>query len=363
MKILLVSHEASRTGAPRVAALVARSLIAQGHRVHILSRARGPLEEDFAAEAPTRVEFLSRTRRRFRRLPLPTWVSRIVDSTVAFATIIRDRPDLVYINSTAAAIYIRPAQLLHRRVLVHSHESGSVAQRFLEEALALDHLTDLDLIACSPSVQRELAEISGRQPTTIHMIPSVPDDARVLSLASDVDDHYENALVVGCCGSVEHRKGADLWIAAAREVRRLLPEEEIRFVWVGAFDGVPENQSVGDVEFVGPRANPYPLMRSFDVATLPSRDDPFPLVVLESMILGKPVVAFDVGAVAEQIGLTGVLVPPGDVREFARAVVDLLTDRDKRESLGRAAAERARAQFSTTAFGQKLTEVIAPTSP
>ena len=63
------------------------------------------------------------------------------------------------------------------------------------------------------------------------------------------------------------------------------------------------------VEFVGPRANPYPHMRRFDVATLPSRDDPFPLVVLEAMLLGTPVVAFAVGSVADQIGSAGVIVP------------------------------------------------------
>ena len=49
MRVLLVTHEASRSGAPRVAVLVARALVEQGHSVRVLSRAPGPLLADFAA--------------------------------------------------------------------------------------------------------------------------------------------------------------------------------------------------------------------------------------------------------------------------------------------------------------------------
>ena len=84
---------------------------------------------------------------------------------------------------------------------------------------------------------------------------------------------------MGCCGTVEHRKGADLWVTIAREVRNAMPGQRVRFVWIGEIAHPVEADDMAGVEFIGPRANPYAHIRRFDVATLPSRDDPFPLVI------------------------------------------------------------------------------------
>lgn len=361
MRVLLVTHEASRSGAPKVAVLVARSLAGQGHDVRIVSRTRGPLLDEFAAVGAVEVEFLHRVRRRLRSvraLRVPAWA---IDTLVALATIVRRRPDLVYLNSTAAAIYLRPARWLRRRVLLHGHESGAVTSQFLVHARARDEIANAALVACSPSVRTDLAEIAGLPLENVTLLPSVPDDARVARLSEEgtADARDDSpSLVVGCCGTVEYRKGADLWVAVARKVQRALPDREVRFVWIGDISEPVISAADDSIKFMGPMANPYPIMRTFDVATLPSRDDPFPLVVLESMILGKPVVAFAVGAVADQIGSTGVLVPPGEVDAFADAVVDLLIDDEKRAILGQAARERAHAHYSTSAFAQQLEVVV-----
>jgi glycosyltransferase involved in cell wall biosynthesis len=99
-------------------------------------------------------------------------------------------------------------------------------------------------------------------------------------------------------------------------------------------------------------------MRRFDVATLPSRDDPFPLVVLEAMLVGTPVVAFDVGGVAQQIGDTGITVPSGDVAGFAQQIVRLLNDDDTRHRLGAAAQARVNSLYSTRAFASALSGLV-----
>jgi glycosyltransferase involved in cell wall biosynthesis len=82
------------------------------------------------------------------------------------------------------------------------------------------------------------------------------------------------------------------------------------------------------------------------------------LVVLEAMVLGTPVVAFAVGGVREQIGDAGVLVKPGDVPTFAREVVGLLIDHDRRRRLGAAAQARVAALYSTNAFTIGLAGVL-----
>jgi glycosyltransferase involved in cell wall biosynthesis len=132
----------------------------------------------------------------------------------------------------------------------------------------------------------------------------------------------------------------------------------LRFVWIGEIAQPIHTEDREAVEFGGPTANPYAHMRRFDVATLPSRDDPFPLVVLEAMLLETPVVAFAVGGVAQQIGDAGIAVPPGDVRAFAREIVSLLTDHEARRRLGTAARARVGAMYSTRAFAIGLSNLL-----
>jgi glycosyltransferase involved in cell wall biosynthesis len=265
----------------------------------------------------------------------------------------------VYLNSVAASVYARPALWLRRAVVLHAHESTSVARTFLESSSSEDILHRLQLVACSPSVHESLVELSGQLPSQVALVPSVPDSDRVRSLAASPVEHRYPAgdLVVGCCGSVEYRKGADLWLAAARRVRSALPDASIRFVWIGAIED-PELIADADREFVGPEANPYPEMARFDIATLPSRDDPFPLVVLESMLLGTPVVAFAVGGVAAQVGDAGILIEPGDVDAFADAIVQLLTDPPRRSALAERARTRAETVYSVDTFRTSIVEIV-----
>ena len=364
MRILVVTHEVSRTGAPRIALLVTHALVEAGHQVHVVSRRTGPLLEEFEAAAPTTLEPLLRVRRRLWLTRGLRWLALLVDELAAAATILRRRPDVVYINSTSAAAYLRPSLWLRRAVILHAHESEELMRAFLapQAAVALAHRASL--IACSPSVHTALSAIAGVSAADIALVLSVPDADAVERLAGlDPDHDYAAAdLVVGCCGSVEPRKGADLWLAVADRVLNANPEASVRFVWVGELVDPPPGAAAAHDVFLGPSANPYAHMRRFDVATLPSRDDPFPLVVLEAMLAGTPVVAFDIGGVAHQIGGTGVVVPAGDVEAFAEAVCALLADPDRRRMLGVRARERALTEFSAKGFAEQVRSVVAGSS-
>lgn len=359
MKVLVITHDATLSGAPRVALLVARVMVRAGHDVRVLSRAPGPMLVQFAAEAPTSVEVAHRLRARLWRRA-PRWVALGVDAGLATLTLLVKRPDLVYVNSTSAAIYARVARWTRRpSTVLHVHESGVNSDFFLRRAGLSRPDGATSLVACSPSVHRELGELLQRSGSEIAMLPSVPDSERVQQLAgiAPAPEYRDDGLVVGCCGTAEHRKGMDLWITAAGRVRDLLPNADVRFVWVGACHDL-EGVDTGPVEFLGITDNPYPHLRRFDLLVLPSRDDPFPLVVLEAMLLGTPVVAFDVGAVREQIGDAGVMVPAEDTGALAEAVSRLVIDDGERHRLGAAAQMRATDHFSTAAFSHGLNTVV-----
>lgn len=364
VRVLLVSHEASRSGAPRVAVLVARSLVEAGHSLRLVSRVDGPLVGDFREVAPTSVEFLPRVRRRLRSHRLTRGLAQTADTVVAAGTILRHRPDLVYVNSTAAAAYLRPAKWLRRRVVLHVHESREVSRRFLGAVHATGGLPGVELLACSPSVHQGLADLVHRDPDEIALLLSVPDCADVLvkadgALEPPIDP---NELIVGCCGTVEARKGADIWVAAARRVLAERPDRRLRFVWVGDISEPIEVGVNEPIDFIGPAANPYPHICRFDIATLPSRDDPFPLVVLESMVLGTPVVAFGVGGVPQQIGDAGVVVEPGDVDRFVESILWLVDNPEARSLLATAARERVESNFSVLSFAETLLAILGQDS-
>lgn len=110
------------------------------------------------------------------------------------------------------------------------------------------------------------------------------------------------------------------------------------------------------------------LLKQAWVFALPSYLEALPMSILESMAAGIPVVATRVGgvplAVAE--GRTGHLVEPQDVAALAAALIDLLTDEDKRLSFGRQARQRAASEFSADVMVPKidaLWRAILPPAP
>jgi glycosyltransferase involved in cell wall biosynthesis len=75
------------------------------------------------------------------------------------------------------------------------------------------------------------------------------------------------------------------------------------------------------------------LLRAFDLYALPSVSEGLPLILLEAMAAGCPIVASRVGGVPEAVrhGKNGLLVQPRRSDELADALILLLTDRQKRE--------------------------------
>ncbi len=159
--------------------------------------------------------------------------------------------------------------------------------------------------------------------------------------------------LIGTLGRLDRGKGIDVLL-------RALPAlSDVRVVIAG--DG-PERRHlqrladelrIGDrVEFLGWLTDPARLLADLDVLVVPSRADSMPLVILEAMHTGLPVVATTVGSVPEVITdrSTGLLVPPDEPSALAAALRILIADRGLRLRLGAAAARCAAADASDTAM-------------
>jgi glycosyltransferase involved in cell wall biosynthesis len=202
-----------------------------------------------------------------------------------------------------------------------------------------------------------------------------------------------DAVVFGSHGRVLRRKGYLEMVRAARLALDRMDawdRERVAFVVVGDTPGdfrpdhVEECRALaaklglaGRFRMLGFRSDVRPLVADFDVAVVPSvYADPLPRSVIESMALGKPVIAFDVGGVAEMIehGRTGELVrfePEGEGREGAsERAVDRLADTfvryahdaGLRERQGRAARDHVLRHFDARAHASQIEHEIVHAS-
>lgn len=168
--------------------------------------------------------------------------------------------------------------------------------------------------------------------------------------------------VVGTVANVNPQKGVATLIEAFGRVRREVPDA--RLVIVGAEYDSHRGYSAKlrlrlaelgfgegtDVHFLGARRDIERQLQGFDLFALASvpRSEGIPTVLLEAMSCGLPVVATDVGGVAEAVedGVTGLVVPPLDEEAFAAAVLRILRDPIRSAALGRAGRQQALERFS-----------------
>jgi glycosyltransferase involved in cell wall biosynthesis len=84
------------------------------------------------------------------------------------------------------------------------------------------------------------------------------------------------------------------------------------------------------------------LFAAIDLLVIPSKSEGLPLVLLEAMAMEVPAVACDVGDIASAIetGVSGMVVPAGDIDALSDAVQQLIADTDRRNAMGKAARLR-----------------------
>ncbi|MBC8235804.1 glycosyltransferase [bacterium] len=143
-----------------------------------------------------------------------------------------------------------------------------------------------------------------------------------------------NNFVVGTVARLDPLKGVNYFLEAASKVAQSIPN--IVFIVVG--EG-PQRLKLEELSrrlgivsktiFTGYRKDVAELAQIFDVSVLSSVVEGMPNAIIESMALGKPVVASNVGGVPEIVknGQNGILVPPGDVESLANAIIRLLLDK------------------------------------
>lgn len=179
----------------------------------------------------------------------------------------------------------------------------------------------------------------------------------------------DTSLLVGSVGFVDFRKGYDLFMETARLVVNIYKKKEIKFIWVGAYGRgkkelvdryVLSNGLQNHVLFTGEVSDPYSYYHWFDLLYLPSREDPFPLVMLESSWAARPVVCFkNCGGMEEFIDEdTGILIDEIDARKAAIKIIDLYHNRNEILRLGLNAKRKVEQYYLIDKIAPEIYKII-----
>jgi glycosyltransferase involved in cell wall biosynthesis len=174
---------------------------------------------------------------------------------------------------------------------------------------------------------------------------SAPADAARLAAPGE--------FAVLCLARMQPEKRVDLFVRAVASARRADPR--IRGFVAGDGDQRPQLERLADgsgVELLGERSDTTALLAGADAFALTSAAEALPMSILEAMALGLPVVAPDLGGVADAVvpGETGVLTVPGQAAAVEEALLELAGDRERARRLGEAGRARQRERFTAAAM-------------
>jgi glycosyltransferase involved in cell wall biosynthesis len=175
-------------------------------------------------------------------------------------------------------------------------------------------------------------------------------------------------VLIGVFGRLQRWKGQDVFVKAAGEVARARPHVKFAIVGGSVFGLEPEyleelkSQVVAEgladrLMFTGFRTDVPRLMAACDVVCHTSRvPEPFGLVIVEAMAVGRPVIATAGGGPSEIIASDsdGILVPPEDPGALTRSMLALVDDPERRRALGVRGRELVRTQFSIDVMASAL---------
>jgi len=367
-KFLFIGHDATRTGAPIILLDLARWIKATDPNIEIgfLLLAGGELEALYREIGKVRILFtpaygiLDRVARRL--FSQKNLVKRLARTGRKY--------DAVLGNTIVSLPTLERLKKAGLRTICWAHELDYTIEVYLgvDEFRRLARAVDFFIVP-SQAVGEMLDRFDiDTERTVISDFSTSPIDKVA---AADLTSYglAAEAFVVGAAGTIQWRKGVDLFIQAALLVSSQCPA--IRFVWVGAqsADAAEAMQIDHDLRrlsgeslpvFIDATPDYRSILAAFDIFALTSRSDASPVVVHEAAKLAKPIFCFaDAGGTPEFVGSdAGVIIPYADAGALAAAVIDGYRNPERLAAQGAAAFKKVTTTFSEEASCRAILQIL-----
>ncbi len=369
VKILLASKSMEMGGIERSVVSLARELQARGHQTWVVSSG-GHLVQELEKNGTPHV-----------CAPLVvTSPAAIVRSALTIRRLLAEQEiDLIHSFSATASVAVNLALRLSPRNSrrVHLVSSPMGLQNSPREWPSTTWLRNFvmrlgaqRILVISPEIRRHLKRAFAPDAALIDFafvgldldaFVASPDDRASVRREFGFG---EDTLLVSTIGALHPRKSHDLFVDAAALVLDRVPEA--RFLVIGGGELREELEQhaarknlTGKMAFPGVRDDIPRLLSATDVYVKPGVVEGYiGITVLEALALGKPVVAFDTQDVklAVHDGVTGKVVPNGDVQAMAEQVAYLLQHPEIGTQLGRAGFDLVQQRFHFRQLAKQMEE-------
>jgi glycosyltransferase involved in cell wall biosynthesis len=357
-KILFISHDASRTGAPILLFRLIQALSKSNqYEIIILLKNGGALKEKFSTLGLTfvwnekiKITFLAKflSKLGMHQLTAEARRKRVILNHVASA-------DIVFNNTATNASLLKQLPLAHKRIFSYFHELSVVIDAITKagDILYLESISEKIFIPAL-SLKNFYVDTFKIPVEKLELLKYIVPPVKMAIDSPNINPEGHNFLV-GFAGTLNGRKGYDLIPLLAKKVIFDKRVSNIHFIWIGIDKTVMEFALfLSDLKrlriqsyftFIEPVDDINPFLSKLNLLVLPSREDPFPLVVLEAASHGVPTIGFkDAGGISDFIGDdAGVMIDYLDIDSMAISIANLGNDEALRKALGARAKERVKA--------------------
>ncbi|MES1224508.1 MAG: glycosyltransferase family 4 protein [Bacteroidota bacterium] len=362
-KIVFIGHEASLSGAPVLLLNLLLLLKKEGNvNVILVIKRYGPFLKNYENEFPVivlkganygkennllkRIYNIIRNRIQLFRLFLITASADVVFSnTVTNGRILK----ILFPFRKKIVTYVHELEKVIEWYMPSGDSSYSLqySQRFAYPSLKVSEILQKNYRIDASKLYR----LSYYFPVDLKIID---DDVAKNNFAKVFREKYDlsGAFVVGNAGVLCDRKGTDLFIEVCCKV--VSRNRDIKFCWIGQFEDretkekltklIKEKNIEKNIVLTGPLPHHYYNFNSFDLLFLSSREDPYPLVVIEAAFMKIPSICFkDSGGITDFINDdAGWAVGNFSVDEVAQRIIDLFNAHREQLSIkGKAAFKKA----------------------
>jgi L-malate glycosyltransferase len=288
------------------------------------------------------------------------------------------RPDVIHVQYLApGSLSILLFKLLRaKKVIVTAHVPGHIYRyKWIPQFIA-KHLTESFLCVSKSSeedffeeeAQEFTKELFGKGRKHFTIYNCIETD---ISNSNTGTDHstfniQHSTFTLGIVSRLSHEKGIDVLISAMPMILKHNPNVKLLIVGEGAekekLNELAEKLKVSDaITWAGLQSKDSlaEFYSQMELVVVPSRFEGFGLTAIEAMNHGIPVVASAVDGLKEVIvdGSSGILFESEDSDALSKAIVDLIENDVKRNSLAEAGKKRVEEHFSYTIYQQKISEL------